>query len=93
MRLIWISSISKAVKFAIAFIAIPTVIFVATKIINRILSDTIMEFVENCLDNVDYLIWSKRTNTILTLISMILVVKIAKWITRLLTQDKDDKDD
>lgn len=86
-------NITKAFRYAIVFIAIPSVILICTKIINSILTDAIMEFVESCLDNVDYMIWSKRTNTLLSIISMILVIKIAKWITKLLTQEKEDKDD
>lgn len=87
-----IFSITKAFKYAIIFIAIPSIILIFTKMLNSILTETLMEFVEWCLNNVDYVIWSKRTNTLLSIISMILVIKIAKRITKLLTQDKNEEE-
>ena len=82
----WVSInlITNTMKFGIAIIIIPSIVFICLKLLNNILTDTVMEIIENCLNNVDYLIWSKYTNIILSIVSLVLAIKIAKRIQKIL---------
>lgn len=64
-------------------IIIQTLLVVITPLIDMIFNEQVVEFINNGISNIDYMIWSTQTNILLIIITLWIFVKVLKWILRI----------
>lgn len=55
-----------------------TILTLLTPTIDRILSDNVLNIIDNQISNLEYFIWSDNINTFLILITLIIIIIIYK---------------
>ena len=66
----------------IAFVIIPTLLIVIVPLIDRILTDEFIEFINNILDNVEIFIWSTNLKLLLATIWIAMITMIIRRILK-----------
>ena len=69
----------------IALIIIPTILIVLIPLLDRILTDNVIDSINGVIDNVEYLIWSTNTTLLFATIWLILVMPFIRWIINFFT--------
>lgn len=83
---------SRIVKLWLTIVLLPIALFFVSKVLNTILTVDVMNVINNCLNAVDYLIGSKMTNILLSIICFTSVISFAKRINKLLNNNQNDAD-
>lgn len=78
-------------KITFTMLALPTIAMILSYLINIIFNDTVIEILDQIIDWLDYILWSRITNLLLIMISTMLVIAIVKLILKLInwSNDKD----
>lgn len=78
-------------KITFTMLALPTIAMILSYLINIIFNDTVIEILNQIIDWLDYILWSRITNLLLIMISTMLVIAIVKLILKLINwwNDKD----
>lgn len=78
-------------KITFTMLALPTIAMILSYLINIIFNDTVIEILDQIIDWLDYILWSRITNLLLIMISTMLVIAIVKLILKLINwwNDKD----
>ena len=84
-----VSSPTRIVKAWLTLAVLPIVMYFMAKALNKILTVQVIGVINDCLNAVDYLIWSQTTNTILSILSIAMVISLAKRIGRLMYNEND----
>ena len=74
----------------IALIIIPTLLIVIIPLLDRILTDNVIESINWVIDSVEYLIWSTNTTLLFATIWLILVMPFIRWIINFFTGKHED---
>lgn len=78
-------------KITFTMLALPTIAMILSYLINIIFNDTVIEILNQIIDWLDHILWSRITNLLLIMISTMLVIAIVKLILKLINwwNDKD----
>lgn len=71
-------------KITFTMLALPTIAMILSYLINIIFNDTVIEILDEIIDWLDYILWSRITNLLLIMISTMLVIAIVKLILKLI---------
>lgn len=64
----------------LAIIILPSILILITPIIDRVFSQEVIDFINEQIDNIEYLIWSENTNLLFAIIWLLIAIPFIRRI-------------
>lgn len=82
---------SDIITIALCVIILPTILVVLSPLIDQILTDEVIDFLNDGIDGIEYVIWSTNTNLLFCCIWLLIVMPMVRWFISFITgNNKDD---
>lgn len=77
-------------KRTFTILALPTITLVLSYLINVIFNDTVVAILDEFLEGLDRILWSRITNLLLVMVATMLLVTTIKFILKLINGTEKD---
>lgn len=71
---------SKIIKLSFLILALPTIAVLLGTVLDKVFSDTVVWYLDEFIDWLDRFLWSHVTNLLLSMVSLILILNVTRFI-------------
>lgn len=81
---------SKIIKLSFLILALPSIAVLLGTVLDKVFSDTVVWYLDEFIDWLDRFLWSHVTNLLLSMVSLILLLNITRFIFWFITWKNEE---